>query len=269
VPVAHAGSWPVEEAVGVALLVAAIGAWFGLRPELPTRRGRRRLAMLVAGLATTGAALVPPVSTAAEQSLTGHMFQHLVLMLVAPPLLVLGEPLGLAAQVSRGSTRRSFALAARRVRRLATTRSFEVGAGAAFVAVVSLWHVPVLYDAAVGSDALHALEHVTMGLAGIAFWLAVLAPRPVSVLPVVPVAMLVVVTFHGAFLGLALVFSSSPWYTALGGRTGDAVLADQQASGAVMWGLGGVITIVAAAVMVGRWLHRAEPSVPASRAGVG
>jgi putative membrane protein len=260
VHLAHTTSWPLEEAAGTVLIVGAVVLGAVARVRLRGRRARRRLGFLVAGAVVTGVALVPPLSTAAGGSLTGHMVQHLLLMLVAAPLVVLGEPLGLVAQGVRGPRRRRWAAASRRVRRMATRRAFEVGATVAFVAVVSLWHLPAPYDLAVRNDLVHVVEHATMVGVALLFWAAVLAPRPLAVTPAAPIAMLAVVTVHGAAVGLALVFAPRPWYAPLGGRSPDAALADQQASGAIMWGAGGVITVVCAVVLFALWLHRSEPS---------
>src|SRR5258706_11693852 len=79
-------------------LLVAIGAlylrgWLRLRVELPRKYTDGRLASFAGGLFVVLLALESPVDTFGALLLQAHMIQHLLLIAVAPPLLVLGQPL--------------------------------------------------------------------------------------------------------------------------------------------------------------------------------
>jgi putative membrane protein len=253
---AHAAALPLEEAFGATLVLAGLAVAAGATGPPRGRRGRHRRWCLAAGAVVGGAALLPPLASLAGSSLTGHMVQHLLLTLVAAPLLVLGEPTIVVARRMTDSARRRMTRCNRMLNRWTRMPRFQVAAVVVFLTAMTVWHVPVAYDAATADDFIHALEHITMLGTAVMFWSAVLAPRPAAEPPLVPVAMLLAVTVHGALLGLAMSFSPGLWYAPLGGLEGTEALLDQQASGAIMWGVGGLVTIVAAVGTFGAWLHR-------------
>lgn len=126
-----------------------------------------RLASFLAGMALVVAALVSPVDRLAEQLFVMHMVQHLLLLDLAPILVLLG----LTKVVLRPLTRRLV-----RLERAAGPLAHPAFAIALYVAVMWLWHVPALYDAALELPAVHVLEHVTFALAGGLYWWHLLSP---------------------------------------------------------------------------------------------
>ena len=119
--------------------------------------------------------------------------------------------------------------------------------GATVAAVVVGWHAPALYEAAVRTDALHAVEHLGFLGVAVAFWWALMSPvRGESVLVAFVAALPV------AVLGLGMTLSRSRWYPVY-----DAPLRDQQLAGAVMWGAGGALTVIAALALFYAWLASA------------
>lgn len=231
----------------------------------PSRIPRGRAASLAAGIAVTAGAAVGPMHEVAHHSLTGHMVQHVLLVMVAAPLIAAGTPgLLLPALLPRRPRR-----VAQRLRRLVLRvgRS-RVGVAAAaavvatHVAVMWAWHVPSLYEAAVRSGPVHAAEHVLMLGTAVAAWMvAVGGLRPVP--SVGRLMALFVLALQCAVLGAAMSFTDEVWYPVHG--VGADALVDQRTAGLVMWAAGGVAPILAAGVLIAAWL--AEPGDgPAARA---
>jgi cytochrome c oxidase assembly factor CtaG len=154
-----AWSWNAEAVVPLAL-----AGWY----LAATRDGREPLRMIsfLAGCALLVASLVTPLDTLARTYLVwAHLLQNVVLAEWAPLLLVAGIPPALAERLS----------APRVVRAL--THPFV--ALPVWVATYALWHIPALYDAALGRPgSLLALEHATYVIAGILFWWCVWQADP-------------------------------------------------------------------------------------------
>lgn len=195
----------------------------------------RRPWLLVVAFLVTAVAVAPPVGARADELLLGHMAQHLVLAVVVP-LLAAG---GLRPPDPVGGGR------------LALVTAAHVG-------TLALWHVPALYDGAVDSSPLHALEHLTMLAGGLAFWPLVLV-SPGGLLGLFTAGL-----GSGALAAL-LTLSPRPLYTAhlvSAPAHGLTALGDQQLAGAVMWVPGGLVYAGVAVALLLRWLRRAP--VPAA-----
>lgn len=206
------------------------------------RRARRwppgRSAAFLAGCAVLAAALSPPLHARADELLSAHMAQHLLLTLAAPPLLLAGAPLTLAMR----TLPRAHARALLRLRSLSRP---AVG-WAAFSAVLLATHVPVFYDAAVRHPALHALEHGLYLAAALLFWLPLTGLEPLSrgSPALARVLALLAAMPPMALVGLWLIDSGHGVYSVYG----DAH-ADQRLAGELMW-IGGSIPLGGAALAV-------------------
>ncbi len=149
-----------------------------LSQKMPDQLPAWRRGAFVVGLATFWLAYSARLSQLTHTLLTAHMVQHLLFVLVAAPLLLLGSPLlvlagsrlGVDAQ-ERATTPPWLARAARRI----THPAF---AGVAMVAVTLGWHIPVLFALAMRSPAVHALENATFFGSGLLFWWPVIEPWP-------------------------------------------------------------------------------------------
>jgi len=229
------------------LSLAAVGAlylrgWWLLSLRMPARFDPRRLAAFAGGLAAVGLALVSPLETLARSLLQAHMAQHLLLMVVAPPLLWLGAPvapllLGLPRRLRR---RAALALAARPIRRLTGWLAQPALAWAAFVTAFWLWHIPALYDLALRSDGWYHVEHASFFVAGLLFWRPVILPWPSR--PVWPrwamLPYLLLAELQNASLAAILTFADRVLYRAYealptAGRL--SALEDQSLAGVIMW----------------------------------
>src|SRR5256712_5267236 len=140
-----------------------------------------RLALYALGLTTVGAALLSPLDDLAAARFSAHMGQHLLLTMVAAPLLLLGNPLPLVLWGLPPRARWRLAAPLRRRSRLRAALSaptFLPVARVLHVTAVWLWHLPVLYDAAVEHELVHAFEHATFFATAILFWWPIIQPAP-------------------------------------------------------------------------------------------
>lgn len=229
----------------------------------------RGIAMLEAAAFAGGgvalfAALVWPLDAYGEWSLAAHMGQHMLLLALAPPLLLLGRPAAALAHAVpvavATAVRRAFApVHARGVSALAP-------ATAAHVAVMGLWHVPVATTAALAHEALHGAMHASFLLAGWWFWAAMLhriRDRETGIGAALVAA--VVVMMQMGFVGALLTFAPRPLYAPYIERApalGLDALSDQQLAGLVMWVPAGVPYLVGGAWLLVAWFARMERRAP-------
>jgi cytochrome c oxidase assembly factor CtaG len=199
-------------------------------------------------------ALETPLDVIADERLQSvHMLQHVLLGVVAAPLLVLGLTPGMAAVLAR-----SVPL----LRPLAEPVPAQLIAGAVMVA----WHLPALYDLTLQSEAIHVFEHLTFIAAGVLFWWpALAATSPTlrwSMSDGAKLLYLLAGTLPQDAVALVLQFSRVafyPFYTepqhALPGW--DPVV-DQNVAGAVLMLAGKTSYAIALLAIFFRWLRRDE-----------
>ncbi|HEY7440148.1 MAG TPA: cytochrome c oxidase assembly protein [Acidimicrobiia bacterium] len=203
-------------------------------------------------------ALATPLEQAADRDLPMHMVQHMLLLLVVPPLLALGAPIVAAVEALPSSARRRAQPLLRGVTRSQARRSWLLWTALALALAtltLAVWHLPALYDAAVRNDGVHALEHISFVATGTLFWWMVLRSgsldrRGFGVLAVF------VASLPASALGVLMTMASSPWYAPYG--TGHPALVHQQIAGAIMWGFGGVALAIIAALLFASWLSAME-----------
>jgi cytochrome c oxidase assembly factor CtaG len=164
-------AWSLQP--GVLLAVFALGllylkAW--RRARTPRERhppSAARLALFVGGLLTILVALVSPVDELGQQLMLMHMLQHILLLDVVPILLILG----LTKVLMRPATRRISA-----IERRAGYLAHPAVAVILYAALMWLWHVPAMYDAALRDANIHVLEHISFAAAGGLYWWHLLSP---------------------------------------------------------------------------------------------
>jgi putative membrane protein len=248
----------------VELSLLAVAVLYGLGARRAWQRAgrgrlvsRRQTVWFALGWTALAVALLPPLDTAAASSLTAHMVQHVILLVVAAPLLVHGAPLPALLWAFPDRTRNQGLAFWRRLLRTRSGSGWALWAGAAIAvqtAVMWAWHAPVLYRAALANPQIHALEHLSFLVTACVFWWAVGAgsgQRHGGAVPAVFAA-----AFPGTVLGAAITLATRPWYAEY------PSLADQQMAGVVMWGFGGLLYVLAAAALFGAWLAGAERQSP-------
>ncbi|MDQ1395331.1 MAG: putative rane protein [Acidimicrobiaceae bacterium] len=217
-----------------------------------------------AGSAALAIAVSPTFHRMADDSLTGHMAQHVILLTVVAPLLALGATVpGLLWGLPSSLRSRLHPLWQRAVRSAAGT-GWSTWVAATVViqaAVMWVWHAPVLYEAALHNDALHLVEHASFVMSSTTMWWALAGGRR-SRRGAATIAVFVA-AFPGTALGAGLLLAPRPWYPSYG--SGDGGLHDQQLAGVVMWSFAGLIYVIAAVVLFGRWLATSDGSQPDRR----
>lgn len=263
-----AAAWPLEPGVLAPLLLAgwlyargterlwrSAGAGRGVR--------RREAACFAAGWLALAVALASPLHPLGNALFSAHMVQHELLVALAAPLLVLGRPLVPLLWALPPGWRRAAGAAARgravRAGWRALTAPFA--AWLLHAAALWLWHLPGPYQAALGGDAAHALQHASFLGTGLLFWWSVAHGRGGRTGHGAAAAYLFATAMHSGGLGALLTFARSPWYPAYAGATeawGLTPLEDQQLAGLVMWIPGGLAYLVAALVLVAAWMRESE-----------
>jgi putative membrane protein len=214
-------------------------------------------------LATTAVALASPLDTLAHERFVAHMVQHLLLMTVAAPLVLLADPFpvllwALPAR-ARAALQPLFTRGGAIRRTLALLTSMPL-AWLLFAATVWLWHLPALYERALGDGRVHALEHLALFGAAFVFWWPVLGPAPRVRRPPRPAAAIIYVVltaFQSAALGLALTLWPSVLYPSYA-TWGANALEDQAWGGIVMWSVSGLVDMGVVMALVWRFLAADE-----------
>jgi cytochrome c oxidase assembly factor CtaG/ferredoxin len=270
---AAAASWTARPEVVLPLLLAALlylRGFLRLRRHAPGLFQPGRALAFLAGLATVFAAVCSPLDALGNLLLLVHMAQHLLLMLVAPPLLLLGAPWApLLSGVSARTLKHGLGpfLAWPALRRLARALTHPVSCWTLFVATTWVWHVPAAYDLALRSPSWHAVEHASFLAAGLLFWWPVIQPRPSR--PRWPrwaiVPYLLLASLQNTALSAILAFSDRALYApyAAGPRLlGLTALADQAVAGAILWVPGSILMLVPVVGIVVGLLEpaRAQPA---------
>jgi cytochrome c oxidase assembly factor CtaG len=268
----HAGPeplhWVWEPWVVVLLALAAIGYAAGyarLRREGRPLSHARALAF-VAGMATLVAALLSPLDALADTLFCAHMGQHMLLMMVAPPLLVLSRPVLMWLW--------AFPLPVRkRIGRWWNASRWHGAYGFLMrpavmwsLATVALWfwHAPGPYDLALRHEGVHALEHACFFATSLGFWTLVSEPYGHRRGFGVAIAMVAGFMIHNGLLGALLTFANAPLYRhGATGAWGLSPLEDQQLAGLIMWVPAGTIHLAALAALFMQWMSR----IPAWRGG--
>jgi cytochrome c oxidase assembly factor CtaG len=253
------GSWRFDPLTLAILSTAALSYGYWARVA-GFRRHRARY--FYAGLIVLFVALVSPVDGYADRLLSVHMVQHLLLTLVAPPLLLLGAPVTLALQASSDRFRKGVVLPLLRSRGIKLLSHPAVG-WVAFAAVLWGSHFSPLYEAALRSRGLHALEHAAYLGSALLFWWPVVGkdPSPTRLSPPARLLYLFLAMPQMTFLGLAIYGSDRvlyPHYLVTSARLGTSALSDQHLAGALMWTSGMFLLVPALGLVLMSWLDRED-----------
>lgn len=231
-------SWPlIAEACAAALLYLAGAVRLGRRWPW------RRTAAFLLGLGLVVCALESGLDRYDDVQLSVHMVQHMLLLLGAPLLFLLGQPAALALRVLRGQRRRALARALQRIR--PATRPWWCLS--AFYVVVLATHLTGFYDQTLAHPLLHDSEHVLYLIAGVLLWWPLLDGDPVLthrlsglgrflylLMGMIPMAII------GAYLNRYphVVYAA---YAAPARTLGFSAVNDQATAGAIMWVVGNSI----------------------------
>jgi cytochrome c oxidase assembly factor CtaG len=275
VPEAVALAWSFEPAVVVPVVAAAalyLRGWVALRSRMPERFGAGRAAAFATGLGVVLLALCSPIDALGHRWLQAHMVQHLLMMVVAPPLLWLGAPVAplLAGLPLRARRAVASVLGARPARWLSRVLTEPRVAWVSFVVAFWAWHVPALYDVALRSDLWHHVEHACFFLTALLFWHPVILAWPAR--QAWPrwgmIVYLLLAEAQATLLSAILTFSDRviyPAYAAGAGLRGLSPLDDQALAGVIMWVPGSLAFTIALLWLVLQALGP-QPRMPARAA---
>ena len=271
-------SWDLRPEVLVPLIL--LGAlhffgWLRLRRRSDGRFANRwRLASYTGGLLILALALLSPIDVLSGQLFSIHMVQHLLLMMVAPPLLLLANPFPTFLWLLPNNPRTAVAAAFRRLTAWLTAQNIlsqavrkatsPASAWALYVLIFFAWHDGNAYSLALRFPTVHGLEHFTFVGAALLFWWHVtgaaprIHPKPAQwmrvgyVLAMIPPNLL---------LGVTLSFAETPiypYYESVPRLYGLSVMDDQVWGGLIMWIPGSMMYVIAALALLARLLVSAE-----------
>jgi len=267
-------SWTMPPAIVIPALTIALLYVRGVRrvrTQMPAHFPGWRVAAFLAGLVMLVVALASPLDAFGGLLLWAHMLQHVILMLVAPPLLLLGAPgvpllRGLPGSIAKDAI--GPFLAARRLRQVADWLTHPVCGWLALVGSTWAWHVPAAYQLALRSPGWHAAEHACFVAAALLFWWPIVQPWPSrarwprwTMLPYLILADLQNTLFSALFTFSGRVIY--PFYATVPRLGGVTPLDDQVAAGAIMWVPGSIAFLVPAVLVMAGILgprSRTEPA---------
>jgi cytochrome c oxidase assembly factor CtaG len=228
--------WPVEPSVAIPIVITGavyLRGWDLLRRRLPRRFRVCHATVFLAGLVTMLLALASPVDAFTHRWLSAHMVQHLLLMVVVPPMLWMGAPVvPLVVGLPRSIRRMALAVARTPIGRNSTRWLLHPSVGwLAFALALWIWHAPALYDLALDSDLWHHVEHACFLGSALLFWRPVILAWPSqtiwprwTMVPYLGLAM-----FQSLPLAVILTFSDRVIYTRY------SSVEDQALAGVIMW----------------------------------
>ena len=267
-------SWTIPIGPTVALLLSLIfylRGWIALQFRVPSRFPVWRLLSFAAGLGTLFLAIASPLDAFGGLLLQVHMIQHLLLMMVAPPLILAGAPyLPILSGLPRVFAREVVGpfLIWPPLRRIGHFLLNPVVCWIAFAASNILWHVPVFYELALNSPGWHQVEHLCFLATGLLFWWHILLPWPSrAVWPrwaMIPY--LILADIQNTGLAAFLTFCDKvlyPTYERAPRLWGSNPLDDQAIAGTLMWVPGSIIFLVPAAIIAIQFLSPKSSFLPA------
>ena len=236
-------------------------AWLYHRGSSSSPRDEWRHRAFVSALGVTAFALLSPLEAMSHALASAHMVQHVLLLVVAAPLFAFSAPASTLLRGAHVSVRRMPSRVRRtlRVRRpLLDLFAHPVAVLFFYVGTLWFWHGATVYDATVGSELVHAIEHASFVVAGILFWRVVLGGRSGRRVPGGAALLLVFgAAMASVLLSALMTFAPTSWYGAYAQTTatwGPDPLTDQQLAGAIMWVPSGLLYVGAALLVFRSWL---------------
>ena len=257
------GSWSFDlPGVLLTLVLAGLYGWGFLRlrrhsPNFHFPAGH--VVAFAAGIALLLLTLISPIDAYSDDLFWVHMVQHMLLVMLIAPLLLLGAPATLALRAASPRVRATYLvpLLNSRALRFLTHPAIALFL---FIGSIWIWHIPTLYDGAIGSEPLHFFEHGAFLGGALLFWWLIVGVDASRLRPkyVTRIAILILAVIQN--LGLALILSTDgdvlyKTYERLAAirEWGPEALLDQQIGGGVMWVPGTMMLAVAVLVTAYFW----------------
>ena len=216
--------------------------------------------LFVAGWSTLAFAVLSPLATWAEALFSVHMTQHELLVVVVAPLIVAARPMtALAWSVPRSSRLGQRSL--RTINVLFIALSAPLVAFSLHAVALWAWHLPALYERAIGDNWIHALEHASFLMTACAFWAGLTQGRYGRLGYGVAFMYVFATALHSGALGALFTVAPSPLYHLYQVRAaahGVNPLTDQQLAGVLMWVPACALLTVLALALFAAWLGELE-----------
>jgi cytochrome c oxidase assembly factor CtaG len=252
------GSWNLDVPVlGVFFVTALIylRGWFRGRRLVRDEQDGPRLAAFLGGLTVLFIALDSPLDAFDTLYLSAHMSQHLLLMMVAPPLLLIGKPmLPLLRGLPKWFVKEGLGpfLSWPALRRVLRFLVFPPFAWFAYIASTIVWHLPHFYELVLRSPFWHGAQHACFFWTAILFWWPVVKPTPGR--PPWPrwtmIPYLLLADIANTALSAFFIFSGDILYPSYQTLLGSSAAArDQALAGAIMWVPGSIAYLIPAIVL--------------------
>jgi len=273
----HSWSPPIGVNAAIVLSLAIyVRGWLRIRHAGANALPPSRLAAFACGMFALWLAIGSPLEALDDSSLFAHMVQHLLLMLAAPPLILLGAPAlpflhGLPSWFVRGPL--GTFLRSRAVQKFGEFITEPLFCWLAAMVVMIGWHVPSAFELALRSDGWHEVEHACFFLTSILFWWPVVQPWPsLARWPrwTMPIYLLLGM-IAGSAVSAYMVFSEAvlyPSYQQAPRIFRLTPIDDQAAAGGLMWFTMTIAFLIPAVVIMVRYLsptrtrpaaHRGSP----------
>jgi putative copper resistance protein D len=257
--------WSFDPTVVLPLVLSATGYLWAVRSvdaaHPNSRVPRRRIAAWLAGLIVIELALQSPIEAYDTTLFSDHMVQHVLLTIVAAPLLALGAPITLLLRFARPESRRRWILPVLHSRFMKVI-SFPVVTWILFAGYMWLAHFSVLFEWSLENPLVHQAEHAGFLVTALLFWWPAVAADPSPWRMRHPTRL--VYTFlqmpQNTFLGLTIYSATVPlypYYVNLVRNWGPSVMDDQQIAGGIMW-ISGDVVFMTAIMLILRGLLRSE-----------
>ena len=253
-------SWPLDGRV-IALLLLSVfiytRGWLKGRRLLRDQYDGMRLTAFLASLVVLFLATESPLDAFDSLFLSAHMAQHLLLIMIAPPLLLLSHPLlPMLRGLPKGFVKEGLGpfLSWQPLKNFFGWLSSPIPAWIVFAVSTLGWHLPFMYELALSSAAWHGVQHACFFWSGVLFWWPVIQPGPGK--PRWPrwmaIPYLLLADILNSGLSVVFVFSSKLVYPSYGTvrATQFGALEDQSLAGLLMWVPGSVVYLVPAFILV-------------------
>lgn len=242
--------WNWDPAILGALALSIAGYWWMAR-RFPPRRWQA--VYFSGGMLSLTAALVSPIDAGSGSLFTIHMAQHMLLLLVAAPLLALSVPAAFLGRLYGVPP----------VARVLRAVWSPVPAVVLFNGILVFWHLPFAYDATLAVRGVHALEHLSFLAAGIVFWGVIVSPVPKLVRASwgLRLALVVIADLVNFLVGFALAFAGHPFYrhyVDVPRLWGLSPLDDLRLGGGMMWVMGQMMYAIPLLLLISVFLRRED-----------
>jgi cytochrome c oxidase assembly factor CtaG len=224
-----------------------------------------------AGWTSLTLALVSPLHPWGQVLFWPHMAQHEILMLISAPLLVLGQPMAVFLKALPPAWAHSLAAVGNSRGWLGVWQWITAPFVAWVIHGIALWvwHIPMLFEATLHSELIHALQHLSFLFSALLFWWAVIHGQRRSLAYGMAVLYLFTTAVHSGLLGAMLTFSTRPWYPTYAHTApqwGLTPVEDQQLGGLIMWVPAGLVYVAVGLALFAAWLTESERRAAGAKA---